>query len=199
MPHGLAELKPPEGTPPLRILVIIASPDDQVELDVERELAVMQDALTICARRSGAGGLPRRRDAARAARRDRAARPITCCTSPCHGAFINKDERGQVVLEDAEGNRILIGPRSCARLIGARDAADRFSACQSAKTSGLAAFDSVATGLLRADAPAVLAMQFSILDSRRLRWRASSMRRTGARSHARRSAEANPLGPTPPR
>lgn len=31
MPHGLAERRPPEGTPPLRILVIIASPDDQAE------------------------------------------------------------------------------------------------------------------------------------------------------------------------
>ena len=39
------------------------------------------------------------------------------------------------------------------------------SGCQTAQTSGADAFSGVATGMLAADIPAVVAMQFSILDS----------------------------------
>ncbi len=173
LPHGMAELHPPEGTPPLRILVIIASPDDQAELDVERELAVMQEALDDL-RRNGQVQVDYLDDATLPALQDALSRtPYHVLHFTGHGAFIKKDKddkeinEGKLCFEDAEGQSDLIGPQQLRPLlIGQRDLRlIVLSACQSAKTSGLDAFDSVATGLLQADVPAVLAMQFSILDT----------------------------------
>ena len=81
-----------------------------------------------------------------------------------HGAFTGKE--GKLCFENPTGQSELTGPKELRPLlIGQRDLRlIVLSACQSAKTSGLDAFDSVATGLLQADLPAVLAMQFSILD-----------------------------------
>ena len=45
LPEDLLELSPRATPPPLRVLFVIAAPDDQKALDVERELTVMQDAL----------------------------------------------------------------------------------------------------------------------------------------------------------
>ncbi len=164
MPHGMAELHPPEGTPPLRILVIIASPDDQVELDVERELAVMQEALDEL-RRNGQAQVDYLDDATLPALQDALSRtPYHVLHFTGHGAFTGKE--GKLCFENPTGQADLIGPGELRPLlIGQRDLRlIVLSACQSAKTSGLDAFDSVATGLLQADLPAVLAMQFSILD-----------------------------------
>ena len=164
MPHGMAELHPPEGTPPLRILVIIASPDDQPELDVERELVVMQEALDEL-RRADRVQVDYLDDATLPALQDALSRtPYHVLHFTGHGAFV--DMEGKLSFEDATGQSELIGPRELRPLlIGQPDLRlIVLSACQSAKTSGLDAFDSVATGLLQADLPAVLAMQFSILD-----------------------------------
>lgn len=164
MPHGMAELHPPEGTPPLRILVIIASPDDQAELDVERELAVMQEALDEL-RRAGQVQVDYLDDATLPALQDALSRtPYHVLHFTGHGAF--GDTEGKLCFENAVGQSELIGPQQLRPLlIGQRDLRlIVLSACQSAKTSGLDAFDSVATGLLQAAVPAVLAMQFSILD-----------------------------------
>jgi tetratricopeptide (TPR) repeat protein len=81
-----------------------------------------------------------------------------------HGAFSGTE--GKLCFENAVGQSELIGPTELRPLlIGQRELRlIVLSACQSAKTSGADAFDSVATGLLQADLPAVLAMQFSILD-----------------------------------
>ncbi len=164
MPHGMAELKPAENAPPLRILVIIASPDDQAELDVERELAVMQEALDDL-RRADQVQVDYLDDATLPALQDALSRtPYHVLHFTGHGAFIEKE--GKLCFEDSLGQSDLIGPKQLRPLlIGQRDLRlIVLSACQSAKTSGLDAFDSVATGLLQADLPAVLAMQFSILD-----------------------------------
>ena len=71
------------------------------------------------------------------------------------------------MLEDDEGQTHLVGADDLRPLlVGERDLRlVVLSACQSAQTGGLDAFDGVATGLLQADLPAVLAMQFSILDN----------------------------------
>ena len=45
VPHGLGELQPPSAPLPLRILVVIAAPDDQKPLDTEEEIGVIQAAL----------------------------------------------------------------------------------------------------------------------------------------------------------
>ncbi|CAG0927451.1 hypothetical protein TFLX_00468 [Thermoflexales bacterium] len=164
MPHGLAELHPVVSAPPLRILVIIAAPDDQAELDVERELAVMQDALDDM-RRVGQVQVDYLEDVTLAALQDKlSAMPYHVLHFTGHGAFIGAE--GKLCFEDPMGRSDLIGPQELRPLLtGQRDLRlIVLSACQSAKTSGADAFDSVATGLLQANLPAVLAMQFSILD-----------------------------------
>jgi hypothetical protein len=42
VPYGLAEMQPPSAPLPLRILVVIAAPDDQKPLDTEEEIGVIQ-------------------------------------------------------------------------------------------------------------------------------------------------------------
>jgi hypothetical protein len=45
VPHGLGEMQPSPAPLPLRILVVIAAPDDQKPLDTEEEIGVIQTAL----------------------------------------------------------------------------------------------------------------------------------------------------------
>jgi len=45
VPHGLGQMQPPPAPLPLRILVVIAAPDDQKPLDTEEEIGVIQAAL----------------------------------------------------------------------------------------------------------------------------------------------------------
>jgi hypothetical protein len=45
VPHGLGQMQPPPAPLPLRILVVIAAPDDQKSLDTEEEIGVIQAAL----------------------------------------------------------------------------------------------------------------------------------------------------------
>jgi len=45
VPWGLGIIKAKRTPLPLRILVVIASPEDQADLDTEKEIAVIQDAL----------------------------------------------------------------------------------------------------------------------------------------------------------
>ncbi len=165
VPHGIGEMHVAESAPPLRILVVIAAPDDQAELDVERELAVIQDALDK-ARQDGLVQIDVLEDATWVALQDALARQsyhVLHYTG--HGAFNAKERKGQLCFETDTGQSHLVSADDLRPLLlGARDLRlVVLSACQSAKTSGLDAFDSVATGLLR-DLPAVLAMQFSVLD-----------------------------------
>jgi len=168
LPQGLGQLSPPETAPPLRVLVVIAGPEDQAELNVERELAVITDALDD-AQREGLVALEILDYATLLALQDTLSRSdyhVLHYTG--HGSYVGDEREGQGYLcfEDDEGetNRVsadglrplLVGERDLRLVV--------LSACQSAQTSGLDAFGGVATGLLQADVPAVLAMQFSILD-----------------------------------
>ncbi|HEY4721211.1 MAG TPA: CHAT domain-containing protein, partial [Anaerolineae bacterium] len=144
LPEGLGKLSPVEAAPPLRILVVIASPDDQAELDVERELGVMQDALDDV-RRDGLVQIDLLDDATLPALHDALRRQryhIVHYTG--HGVFHKATNHGVLCFENAEGQSDLVGPKEISPLL--IDAPDLrvvvLSACQSAKTSGLDAFDS---------------------------------------------------------
>jgi tetratricopeptide (TPR) repeat protein len=166
LPEGMGELSPPETAPPLRVLVVIAGPDDQPELDVERELAVITDALDD-AQREGLVALEVLDYATLPALQDALSRSDTHVLHYTgHGSYREEQAKGCLCFEDALGQTHLVSADDLRPLlVGERDLRlVVLSACQSAQTSGLDAFDGVATGLLRADVPAVLAMQFSILD-----------------------------------
>ncbi len=166
LPEGMGELAPPETAPPLRILVVIAGPDDQHELDVEQELAVITDALDD-AQRGGLVSLEILDYATLPALQDALSRSDTHVLHYTgHGSYREEQAKGCLCFETDEGKTHLVSADDLRPLlVGERDLRlVVLSACQSAQTSGLDAFDGVATGLLQADVPAVLAMQFSILD-----------------------------------
>ena len=83
-----------------------------------------------------------------------------------HGRYDKETERSFLALEDDSGNTHPAGITELRPHL--KDARDLrlvvLSGCQTARTSDVDAFSGVATGLLQESIPAVLAMQYSILD-----------------------------------
>ncbi len=166
VPHGLGQMEPPPAPLPLRILVIIAAPDDQKPLDTEEEIGVIQAALDEAVR-AGRVRVEYLDDATLPAIGDtlRRFQPHVLHYTG-HGSYDPQKERSYLALED-EGGRTR--PAGIAELRPhLKDARNLrlvvLSGCQTARTSDVDAFRGVATGLLQESIPAVLAMQFSILD-----------------------------------
>ena len=83
-----------------------------------------------------------------------------------HAAYNPAKETGELYLENEEGDPVpLSADELCALLVKKQLKLVVLSACQTARTGGQQAFDSVATALLREPIPAVLAMQFRIADT----------------------------------
>jgi CHAT domain-containing protein len=93
-------------------------------------------------------------------------RPRTDACEGCRNDLEKVDPTSYLALEDDEGRARNVGTQDLAPLLrGARKLRFVFlSSCQGARTNEFNAFAGVATGLLDAQIPAVLAMQFSILD-----------------------------------
>jgi len=166
VPHGLGQLQPPPAPLPLRILVVIAAPDDQKPLDTEEEIGVIQAALDEAVRVGRVrveylddATLPAIGEALR-----RFQPHVLHYTG--HGFYDAEKERSFLALEDDSGKTRNAGIKELRPHL--KDARDLrlvlLSGCQTARTSDVDAFSGVATGLLQEDIPAVLAMQYSILD-----------------------------------
>jgi hypothetical protein len=166
VPHGLAEMQPPSAPLPLRILVVIAAPDDQKPLDTEEEIGVIQVALDEAVRVGRVqveylddATLPAIGEALR-----RFQPHVLHYTG--HGSYDVEKERSFLALEDDSGKTRNAGIKELRPHL--KDARDLrlvlLSGCQTARTSDVDAFSGVATGLLQENIPAVLAMQYSILD-----------------------------------
>jgi hypothetical protein len=166
VPYGLAEMQPPSAPLPLRILVVIAAPDDQKPLDTEEEIGVIQAALDEAVR-AGRVQVEYLDDATLPAIGEalRRFRPHVLHYTG-HGKYDEKAERSFLALEDDSGKTKNAGIKELRPHL--KDARDLrlvvLSGCQTARTSDVDAFSGVATGLLRESIPAVLAMQYSILD-----------------------------------
>ncbi len=166
LPEELLPLSLPPAPSPLRILFIIAAPEDQKALDVERELAVIQDALEdhICAGRLvmdvlDEATLPALQDALRR-------QPYYGLHYVGHGTYTYKQQRGFLCFEKRSGETELVGAE---HLKSALDSAASLrmivaAACQSAQIGVLDAFDNVASGLLQLGVPAVLSAPTSLTD-----------------------------------
>jgi tetratricopeptide (TPR) repeat protein len=165
-PLGLGELAPDPVEPPLRILVVIAAPDDQRPLDTEEEIGVIQAALDEAVQ-TGRAEVDYLDDATLPAIGDalRQLKPHVLHYTG-HGAYDPDRGASFLALEDENG---------CTKRADIADlkpylAADPdlrlalLSGCQTARTSDVDAFAGIATGLLAEGVPAVLAMQSSILD-----------------------------------
>jgi outer membrane protein assembly factor BamB len=153
-------------TPPLRILGLVASPQDQETLDVAREQerinAAVQDL-----ERSGRATLTwvegeTWRDLQRAMRHG----PWHVFHFIGHGAFDPTTDEGFIALADEQGNSDMLSATQLGRLL-----ADHFSlrlvvlnSCEGARGSSQDVFSSTAAVLLRRGIPAILAMQYEISD-----------------------------------
>ncbi len=165
-PLGLAALSPEPVEPPLRILVVVAAPDDQRPLDTEEEIRLIQEALAeaVSAGRVQVDYLD---DATLPAIGDalRRLRPHVLHYTG-HGAYDQAAGASFLALEDDEGRMKPAGIADLKPYLAANPdlRLALLSGCQTAQTSDVDAFAGVATGLLAEGAPAVLAMQSSILD-----------------------------------
>jgi tetratricopeptide (TPR) repeat protein len=166
MPYGLRQLDPAPVALPVQILVVVAAPDDQKPLDTEEEIGVIQAALDEAVRQ-GSVQVEYLDDATLPAIGDalRRFRPHVLHYTG-HGKYDTKSARSFLALEDEDGRTQLAGIQELRPYL--KDAPDLrlvvLSGCQTAQTSDVDAFSGVATGMLEADIPAVLAMQYSILD-----------------------------------
>ncbi len=166
MPYGLRKLDPPPVPLPVRALVVVAAPDDQAPLDTEEEIGVIQAALDEAVR-AGRVQVEYLDDATLPAIGDalRRFKPHVLHYTG-HGKYDEGARRSYLALEDDDGKAKPAGIQELRPHL--QDAPDLrlvvLSGCQTAQTGDVDAFSGVATGLLEADIPAVLAMQFSILD-----------------------------------
>jgi len=165
-PYGLGDLNPAPAGLPIRLLVVVSAPDDQQPLDSEEEIGVIQQALDEAVR---AGRLQvQYLDDATLANLGAVLREFKphILHYTGHGAYNPKTKRSFLALEDDDGQTVHAGIDELRPHLN--DAPDLrlvvLSGCQTARTSEQDAFSGVATGLLERDIPAVLAMQFSILD-----------------------------------
>jgi tetratricopeptide (TPR) repeat protein len=170
LPADLLELSPRATRLPLRVLFVIAAPDDQKALDVERELTVMQDALedhiragnlvmdvldeaTLLALQSACG------------RQHQGAGHWHVIHYIGHGTYSHKQQRGFLCFEKPNGETDLLEALHLRSILdGSAPRLWVISACQSAQIGVLDAFDNVATGLLQFGAPAVLTVPTSLTD-----------------------------------
>ncbi len=166
VPSGLREMQPPPTPLPLRILVIIAAPEDQEPIDVERELSVIQDALHEPIN-AGHVQLHVLHEATLPALEAALAEtPYHVIHYTGHGTYSTKQHRGFLCFEDVTGNTNPVEAMHLRPLLARVPSLHLMviSACQSAQIGVLAAFDTVATGLLQADVPAVLTVPTSLQD-----------------------------------
>lgn len=170
LPEDLLDLSPRATPSPLRVLFVIAAPDDQKALDVERELTVMQDALEGHVRAGNLvidvldeATLPALQSAC--SWQSQRGTPWHVIHYIGHGTYIHKQQRGFLCFERPNGETDLL------EALHLRPILDNtpphlwvISACQSAQIGVLDAFDNVATGLLQFGAPAVLTVPTSLTD-----------------------------------
>lgn len=152
---------------PLQILVVIASPHDQIPLEVDVEKTRIASALNPLQEQGlvkvsyieGPDTWPRLIDALRP-------NETQILHYIGHGTFDEKNQEGVLVMEDDEGSskyissdliRILLQGKTQLRLVV-------LNSCLGAQATASEPFASVAAGMVRAGVPAVIAMQFEVSD-----------------------------------
>jgi formylglycine-generating enzyme required for sulfatase activity len=153
------ETRPLRVAPPLRLLLVTASPRGFAGLDVEQELAGLESALAPLRkiRRIEVVSL---RGASRASLREN-------LRQTCHVLhFIGHGEGGALLLESPGGgaDRVTGEELSLILRVQPRLRLVLLNACEGARGDSSSPFASVAQALVKARIPAVVAMQFAISD-----------------------------------
>ncbi len=152
---------------PLQILVVIASPQDQIPLDTEAERARIENALAPLVEEGmvqvqyleGADTWPRLIDALRPNK-------THILHFIGHGAF-NEDRReGVLMMENVDGTTKMVGSELMNILLQGKSRLRLaiLNSCLGTQASQAEPLSSVAVGMVRAGIPAVMAMQFEVSD-----------------------------------
>ncbi len=153
--------------PPLRVLVMLASPAGFPKLDIEAEWAELAQALRPLEQR-GLVTLERLPDARLSTLQEQLRRgEYHVLHFSGHGAFDEGSGDGVLVMEDENGNGQPVSARALGDLL--RDHPSLrlavLNSCQGARSAHDDPFAGAAQGLVRAGIPAVVAMQFEIADT----------------------------------
>jgi hypothetical protein len=153
-------------SPPLRVLVMIASPSDYPRLDVEQEWRKLSDAL---GRLERAGHVRLERlEAATLAELRRLLRRADWHVFHFigHGGFDQDTQDGVLVLEDQTGRGSQVSGQDLGVLLNDHDSLRLvvLNACEGARADPSDPFAGTAQSLLQQGVPAVVAMQFEITD-----------------------------------
>ncbi len=158
--------RPLSYEPPLRILVVISSPIDHKPLELEREKAQIEAAW---GNKETVQVEFLEEATPEALRRKLSVGQFHVLHFMGHGDFDEKTGRGTLIFEDQRGYSRMISGESLSVLL--RNAPTIrlvcLNACQTARAAegkGLDPFSGVATALVMAGIPAVVAMQFEITD-----------------------------------
>jgi hypothetical protein len=162
---GRVEPLPVSG--PLRVLALIASPQDMPPLDVEREWQNLQTALADLI----AGGLvqldrcpqPTLPELQRSLRRQE----MHIFHFVGHGGYDSRESDGMLLFEDEQGRARPVSGRQLGALLHDEGLLRLavLNACEGARTSRTDPFAGVGQSLLQQGVPAVIAMQFAITDT----------------------------------
>jgi len=167
VPRGMRPIEAQETPLPLRILVVVSSPLDQADLDTEKEIAVIQDALdpAVVEGQVELDFLESEvtLEALAAKVRDW---PCHVIHYTGHGGRDVQTGETFLAMEDEEGKTALAtGAKLLRALRGAKNLRlVMLSGCLTAQMAHRDALRGVATSLLEGRIPAVLAMQYSVLD-----------------------------------
>jgi hypothetical protein len=176
-------VQPLSLAPPLRVLVVVASPDDLPRLDLDQELSKLREALA---------GRPRLELHLLAGKPERATKRafgdallsqrFQVIHFMGHGAWEETTGRGQLVFESAAGRSDPItGEELAVYLRQAPSVRLAFlNGCNTARVTrcgGLDPFAGVATALVRGGLPAVVAMQLAVSDAAAIHFSAAFYRR----------------------
>lgn len=154
-------------TLPLHVLVIIAAPQDAVQLDVEQEWRQIQQA-TAALQEQGLLRLERLEKATMAALRKRLrATPIHILHFIGHGFFDPEQDLGGLIFTDDHGRSQVISADMLATRLHDHQTLRLvlLNACEGARSDHDCFFAGVAQKLVQQGAPAVIAMQFPISDA----------------------------------
>ncbi len=160
------DVQPLPVRPPLKILVMIASPQDYPPLDVEREWAKLNEALGDLEKR-GMVSLARLEAATLASLQRQLRRgQFHIFHFIGHGAFNNQAQDGVLLTEDEAGRGRSVSGYDLGTLLHDHRSLRLavLNACEGARSSLSDPFAGAAQSLVQQGLPAVIAMQFEITD-----------------------------------
>ena len=155
-----------ELEPPLRILGLVSSPSDAAELDVERERANLEVALSELIARGSVELRWLERATLTALLEELRAGEFHIVHYIGHGAFRPEVGDGVLLLEDEEGRAHAVSSGRLGTILHDHRSLRLtvLNACEGARTSDDDPFAGVAATLIQQGIPAVIAMQFEITD-----------------------------------